>query len=273
MLQISDIFLLVSAVLCYLSLLHFRLLSELNQNPSKSCPYDRLLWMPRLFAANSNHGRLNNYALRTIVPQSILSVAAELFMLRVSFVLSGTVRIAPAVAIAGEQFFNTIDKVSTRNSQSICEFKDGCERRAVFTAFQQADVFGVVSALKCQRFLCQLALLPQLKEDSGKCTLFPGTRLRSSCHVQNGVCRDSFNTSTKYSIPMLFLGFSWNTLTYPRCRKEVRERTHELVRSSSRTNRRSNGGSADVNCLMMSIPQGLTPKGRLKNSFSRPLAS
>ena len=173
-------------------------------------------------------------------------------MLRVSIVLAGTVCIAPAVAIAGEQLFNTTDKVSTRNPQSIREFKDGCERRAVFTTFQQADIFRVVSALKCQRFLGQLALLPQLKKGSGKRSFFPGTRLRSSCHVQHGVCRASFNTSTKYSIPLVLL---WNTPIHPHCRKQVREREDDLVRSSSRTKRRSNAGLANVSCLIMSIPR------------------
>jgi hypothetical protein len=242
MLQISDVFLLVSALLCYLSLLHFRLLSELNQNPSESCPYDRFFWMPRLFAANIDHGRLNNYALRTIVPQSILSFAARLFMLRISIGLAGTVCIAPAVAISGEQLFNTIDKIGTRNPQSICKFKDGGERRAVFTTFQQADVFRVVSALKCQRFLGQLALLTQLKEGPGKCSFFPGTRLRSSCHVQHGVCRDSFNTSTKYSIPVFSRFFS-GTLSYILAVvSRMGERKDELVRSSSRRTEGAKGG-------------------------------
>ena len=58
----------------------------------------------------------------------------------------------------------------------------------------------MITALECKFLLRHVAFLTQLKQDSRERSLFPRDGFVSSCHAQHGVCEQSMNSSTKYSI-------------------------------------------------------------------------
>ena len=238
MLQSSNIFLLVAALLSHLALFHFCLLSKLNEDPGKGRPHDGFFWVSRLFAARFLHRRLNNYALPTIVPPSILSFfGVPRLVSKMAMVLAKRACVSSAISVARKQPFDSLDELRSRNVQSICEFKNGCKRWAIFAAFEKADVFGMVAALECEGFLRQFAFVAQLKQDPCERTFFPRVRFVSSRHAQHGVCNQSTNSSTKYSIHFVKNGLQLAVGEFGRLESLKRNRVSRRTRT--RTNKLS----------------------------------
>lgn len=108
--------------------------------------------------------------------------------------------VSSAVPVSRKQLLDSLDELCPRDMQRICKFKNRCKRRAVFAALKKANVLGMVAALECEGFLRQFAFVAQLKKGPCECSLFPRIRFGSGCHAQHGVCDQSDNSSTKYSI-------------------------------------------------------------------------
>ena len=109
----------------------------------------------------------------------------------------------PSLTGLREEAFDSSHEVRSGQLKYFGELQDGGERGAVFTAFQEAYVFGVVATLEGKCFLSEVMLLPELNEDSRKRSLLRRALFVSSRHPQTGVCGQSINTSTKYSIPCI----------------------------------------------------------------------
>lgn len=90
--------------------------------------------------------------------------------------------------------------------ESVSEFKDCGEGWAVSTAFQKANVLRMIAALKREGFLGQVAFCSELKKGSRKRPFFPRARFVSSRHPQHGVCFESADSSTNYTIPNANIG-------------------------------------------------------------------
>src|SRR5690348_6651085 len=114
-------------------------------------------------------------------------------------------------ARSGKNSLDTSHDLCSRYFKHISKFKNGSERRAVLSSFQQADVLRVISALKRKRFLRQMTLLSKLTEHSCKGSLLRRALFVLSCHLQLRGSFLSVNTSTKYSIPSAQYVEGWAT--------------------------------------------------------------
>lgn len=113
---------------------------------------------------------------------------------------------------SGQKLFDASHEVCSRQLKNLGKLKDRGKRGTVFAAFQQADVLGVIPALKGKRFLREMTLQTQLTEYPRKRSLLWRALFVSGWHPQFGVCGVSINTSTKYSIPVTRGSFLGNTL-------------------------------------------------------------
>ena len=58
-----------------------------------------------------------------------------------------------ASAIGRQEAFDAADEIGTGDVKSPRNLKDSGERRAIFTSFEKANVFRMVSAVESERFL------------------------------------------------------------------------------------------------------------------------
>jgi hypothetical protein len=98
-----------------------------------------------------------------------------------------------------QKLFDAGYDLGGRQLEDICEFKNSSKAGTISSAFEKADVFGMIATFKREDLLGQISLAPQLTEYSCKRSLFGRDFIVCSGHPQHKVCGSSINTSTNYT--------------------------------------------------------------------------
>jgi len=118
--------------------------------------------------------------------------------------LTQAARIPSAISTSREKLLDSSYELRTRYPKAVGKLQKCGKRRTVFTSLEKTNVLWMVPTFEGERLLREVAFVAQLSESACECTLFPRIAFGSNCHGQLGVCFESENSSTKYTIRMQF---------------------------------------------------------------------